>query len=101
MLKNDVLVAKIGVDTAANEPPNVLSTKDRVELVGLTLFLVAQNAFVGYSTPMEQLLVYGFHGRIEHETIQNQIIDPLVPKDMFRLVCLVKLVFFAREGVAF
>ena len=29
------------------------------------------------------------------------IIDPLVPKDMFRLVCLVKLVFFAREGVAF
>ena len=30
-----------------------------------------------------------------------QIIDPLVPKDMFRLVCLVKLVFFAREGVAF
>ena len=70
--KNDVLVAKIGVDTAANEPPNVLSTKDRVELVGLTLFLFAQNAFVGYSTPMEQLLVYGFHGRIEHETIQNQ-----------------------------
>ena len=30
-----------------------------------------------------------------------QIIDPLIPKDMFRLVCLVKLVFFAREGVAF
>ena len=30
-----------------------------------------------------------------------RIIDPLVPKDMFRLVCLVKLVFFAREGVAF
>ena len=30
-----------------------------------------------------------------------QKIDPLVPKDMFRLVCLVKLVFFAREGVAF
>ena len=30
-----------------------------------------------------------------------KIIDPLVPKDMFRLVCLVKLVFFAREGVAF
>ena len=28
-------------------------------------------------------------------------IDPLIPKDMFRLVCLVKLVFFAREGVAF
>ena len=68
MLKNDVLVAKIGVDTAANEP----STKDCVELVGLTLFLVAQNAFEGYSTPIEQLLVYGFHGRIEHETIQNQ-----------------------------
>ena len=54
MLKNDVLVAKIGVDTAANEPPNVLSTKDRVELVGLTLFLVAQNAFVGYSAPMAE-----------------------------------------------
>ena len=54
MLKNDVLVAKLGVDTAANEPPNVLSTKDRVELVGLTLFLVAQNAFVGYSTPMAE-----------------------------------------------
>ena len=33
--------------------------------------------------------------------IFNEIIDPLVPKDMFRLVCLVKLVFFAREGVAF
>ena len=31
----------------------------------------------------------------------SQIIDPLIPKDMFRLVCLVKLVFFAREGVAF
>ena len=46
--------------------------ENRVELVGLSLFLVAQNAFVGYSTPMEQLLVYGFHGRIEHETIQNQ-----------------------------
>ena len=30
-----------------------------------------------------------------------KIIDPLIPKDMFRLVCLVKLVFFAREGVAF
>ena len=29
------------------------------------------------------------------------IIVPLIPKDMFRLVCLVKLVFFAREGVAF
>ena len=29
------------------------------------------------------------------------IIDPPIPKDMFRLVCLVKLVFFAREGVAF
>ena len=54
MLKNDVLVAKIGVDTAANEPPNVPSTKDRVELVGLTLFLVVQNAFVGYSTPMAE-----------------------------------------------
>ena len=33
--------------------------------------------------------------------INSGIIDPLVPKDMFRLVCLVKLVFFAREGVAF
>ena len=31
----------------------------------------------------------------------SEIIDPLIPKDMFRLVCLVKLVFFAREGVAF
>ena len=31
----------------------------------------------------------------------REIIDPLIPKDMFRLVCLVKLVFFAREGVAF
>ena len=31
----------------------------------------------------------------------QKIIDPLIPKDMFRLVCLVKLVFFAREGVAF
>jgi hypothetical protein len=30
-----------------------------------------------------------------------KIIDPLIPKDMFRLVCLVKPVFFAREGVAF
>ena len=30
-----------------------------------------------------------------------KIIVPLIPKDMFRLVCLVKLVFFAREGVAF
>ena len=30
-----------------------------------------------------------------------EIIDPPIPKDMFRLVCLVKLVFFAREGVAF
>ena len=32
---------------------------------------------------------------------QLKIIDPPIPKDMFRLVCLVKLVFFAREGVAF
>ena len=31
----------------------------------------------------------------------QKIIVPLIPKDMFRLVCLVKLVFFAREGVAF
>ena len=31
----------------------------------------------------------------------GKIIVPLIPKDMFRLVCLVKLVFFAREGVAF
>ena len=38
----------------------------------------------------------------ENEPAKNlQIIDPLIPKDMFRLVCLVKLVFFAREGVAF
>ena len=33
--------------------------------------------------------------------ILEKIIVPLIPKDMFRLVCLVKLVFFAREGVAF
>ena len=33
--------------------------------------------------------------------LRKKIIVPLIPKDMFRLVCLVKLVFFAREGVAF
>ena len=37
----------------------------------------------------------------QHEIERKKIIDPLIPKDMFRLVCLVKLVFFAREGVAF
>ena len=40
----------------------------------------------------------------EHDDLAKlhfSIIDPLIPKDMFRLVCLVKLVFFAREGVAF
>ena len=40
--------------------------------------------------------------KIQYILIENsKIIVPLIPKDMFRLVCLVKLVFFAREGVAF
>ena len=39
--------------------------------------------------------------RLYQNEILQEIIDPLIPKDMFRLVCLVKLVFFAREGVAF
>ena len=38
---------------------------------------------------------------INKEKRKREIIVPLIPKDMFRLVCLVKLVFFAREGVAF
>ena len=37
----------------------------------------------------------------EKFNLRIQIIDPLIPKDMFRLVFLVKPVFFAREGVAF
>ena len=35
------------------------------------------------------------------KSCRYRIIDPLVPKDMFRLVFFVKPVFFAREGVAF
>ena len=39
--------------------------------------------------------------KIRENFMKIKIIDPLIPKDMSRLVCLVKLVFFAREGVAF
>ena len=56
-LSKAYLLAKIGVDTAENEPAKNLQ--------------------------------------------YFAIIDPPIPKDMFRLVFLVKPVFFAREGVAF
>ena len=39
--------------------------------------------------------------KASESSLHFQIIDPLIPKDMFRLVFLVKPVFFAREGVAF
>ena len=66
----------------------------------LIRFKFYQNALPNQEFPFTTTIQPKIINTMKH-MVDLKIIDPPIPKDMFRLVCLVKLVFFAREGVAF
>ena len=52
-------------------------------------------------SPMTFCIIFSIKDPSYGDKLEEEIIDPPVPKDMSRLVFFVKPVFFAREGVAF